>query len=471
MKKKIPKRIAAFFITLALSFSAFNCFSVSAFNFTPVTGYNDNGELEELTLRSEAAYMINMDTGDVLLNVNGSEQRPPASLTKIMTAIILLDEFGGDEEKLKSTYYSAGNEAFDELYGENASTADIQPYESVSCYDLLCALMLPSACEAANIIAIGVSGSLEDFIQRMNEKAGELGLENTHFSNCHGLWTDDNYTSCEDVAVMCSYAIENYKVFCDVVSMYEYTMSPTDYHTSGTEIYNTNLMLCASSSYSYSYCLGIKTGTLEEAGRCLASYASYDGERYMIVTMGAPLEKTEEDALKGEENPDSVYGNSTVYYNLIDHINLYEWAFDWIEETSFVDPSSELCEAKVEFGEDGRDYVALKPEYGFSKYWPVYISTDEIVQEITVYDNIVAPVYEGDALGTLTLFYKGETIAEIPLVATESVSRSAFSEKLAVAGYFVHSWEFRLALLLIIGFAVVFTIVHIIRVQRKYMKK
>jgi D-alanyl-D-alanine carboxypeptidase (penicillin-binding protein 5/6) len=471
MKYGILKKCCSLICVFALlSVSVFDI-SAGAFNFTPVSGYDDDGNLADLELNSEAVYMMDMNTGDVLVNINADEQRSPASMTKIMTAIIMLDYFDGDPDAMQSTKYSAGTEAFDELYELGASTADIQPYEEVTCYDLLYALMLPSACEAANIIAIGMCGNVDDFVEKMNAKAEELGMENTHFANPHGLYDENNYSSCEDVAKMCTYAIENYSVFTDVVSTYSYTLSPTEYHTEGTTVYNTNYMLSSDSLYSYSYCRGIKTGTLNEAGRCLASYAVNNGQRYMTVTMGAPMEKKDEDVKKGEEDSSSVYAADTVYYNLIDHINLYEWAFNWLDEASFVDKSSELCEAYVEYGENKRDYVTLKPKSGFSKIWPTYISTDEVEQDITVYDNIVAPVYAGDELGMLTLTYEGEVIAEIPLVATESVARSKTAAKTAVAKAFPHSTEFKVAIVVIIAFAVVFTIVHIIRVQRRLLKK
>lgn len=471
MLHKILKKIPVLLCAMVFVSVTFGSVTAEAFNFTPVTGYDDDNNLVKLSLKSEAAYMFNMDTGDVIIDINSDEERVPASLTKIMTAIVLLDEFDGDEEKLKSTKYSAGSEAFDELYGTGASTADIQPNEEVTCYDLLCALMLPSACEAANIIAIGVSGSLEKFADRMNEKAAELELEHTHFSNAHGLSGDNNYSSCADVAKMCTYALDTYPVFSDIVSMYDYVLSPTEQHPDGTYIYSTNTMLSPESLYYYKGCRGIKTGTLDKAGRCLASYAVYDGKRYMIVTMGAPLEKTEEDAEKGDADPSSVYAADNVYYNIIDHINLYEWAFDWIEETEFVDGSSELREAKIEYGADNRDYVTLKPESGYKKYWPTYIPKEDVKQEIEVYDNIVAPVYQGDTLGMLTLTYEGETIAEIPLIATETVGRSKASEKAAVAKAFPRSTEFKIAIVVIVVFAVGFTAIHVIRVQKKYMKK
>ncbi len=471
MTKTYFKRFTVMLMAVLMMVFSMSDIFADAYNFTPVTGSDDEGNLIKLELNSEAAYMVNMDTGEVVIDINSDEQRVPASLTKIMTAILLLDEFEGDESKLKSTTYSAGSEAFDELYGLGASTADIQPYEEVTCLDLLYALMLPSACEAANIIAIGMCGSLEDFIARMNEKASELEMTNTHFSCAHGLSTDDNYTTCADIAKMCTYAIDNYEVFKEVVSTYSYTLSATDYHPDGTDIYNTNLMLCTGSDYYYSYCLGIKTGTLDEAGRCFASYSICEGVRYLTVTMGAPLDKKDEDVTKGEENPDSVYAADTVYYNLIDHINLYEWAYDYIELVDLVDANSEIREAKVEYGEGGRDYVALKPESGCKIYLPSYISADDIERDVVVYENVVAPVYKGDVLGMLTLTYEGETIDEIPLVATESVNRSTVSAKTKVAKSYFGSDVFKIALALILAFFVVFVVIHIMRVQNRYKKK
>lgn len=143
-------------------------------------------------------------------------------------------------------------------------------------------------------------------------------------------------------------------------------MASTSYHSDGTDIYNTNLMLDSMTDYYYSYAKGIKTGTLDSAGRCLASYAEYEGTTYLIVTMGAPMDKLEEDVKKGEKDPDSIYGGDNVYYNLLDHISLYKWAFSSLVATDFVDKDSEVRDVKVSYG-DGIDYANLKPANGFTK--------------------------------------------------------------------------------------------------------
>ena len=441
----------------------------SAFEFTPTSGTNDKGEPIPLKLYSESAYMVNLDTGECVVNVDADKARVPASLTKIMTAVVLLDKFKDDPDEMKKTYVSAGTEAFDELYDTGASTADIQPNEKVNYYDLLAALMIPSACEAANIIAINVGGSINKFCDMMNKKAEELKMTNTHFSNAHGLFANKNYTSCKDLAKLCKYALDNYPVFKEIVSMPTYQMEKTSFHEEGSWLVNTNFMLDPTSKYYYQYVKGIKTGTLDSAGRCLASYATFDGNTYMIVTMGAPLEKTAEDTKKGEEDVNSVYADETVYHNLLDHIALYEWAFNDLVSTDFVNTSSEITEASIKYGKD-YDYVTLKPAQGFTRLWPKEIPVEEVEQKLTVADNIVAPIKKGDTLGKMELVYDGEVLSTIDLVATSDVELAAFKAKLHVAAAFFKSIEFKAALFVIITLILIYTIIYIIRSQKKYLK-
>ena len=465
LKRKISRILS---MTLAIMLLV-PAMCADAFNFTPTSGYDDDGKAIPLELYSEAVYMVNLDSGEAIVDINGEDERVPASLTKIMTAVVLLDKFKGDEQKLKDTYYSAGSEAFDELYDTGASTADIQPGEEVSCYDLLAALLIPSSCEAANIIALNVSDSITGFTDLMNEKAEKLGMENTHFSNAHGLWAQQNYSSCKDMATLCEYAISKYQVFRDIVCLPSYHMASTSYHSDGTDIYNTNLMLDSMTDYYYSYAKGIKTGTLDSAGRCLASYAEYEGTTYLIVTMGAPMDKLEEDVKKGEEDPDSIYGGDNVYYNLLDHINLYKWAFSSLVATDFVDKDSEVRDVKVSYG-DGIDYANLKPANGFTRLWPVDISVNDVEKKITVYDNVVAPVEVGDVLGKMELVYKGEVLATIDLVSTTKVERSQVNAQVKIAKSYFESSVFKVTLTILIALIVIYSVVHIAKIQKKYMK-
>lgn len=463
-KKKMITFVTVFFVFVtSLSTVA------SAFQYTPTAGIDENGKPIPLELYSESVYMINLDTGEELVSIDSERARVPASLTKVMTAVVLLEEFEDNFEEMKTTYVSAGSEVFDELYGTGASTADIRPHEKVSYYDLLAALLIPSACEAANIIAINIAGSINEFCDMMNEKAEELKMKDTHFSNAHGLFANKNYTSCKDMAVLCQYALDNFPYFREIVSMSSYEMEATNYHSSGSVLANTNFMLRSTSKYYYSYAKGIKTGTLDSAGRCLASYATYDGVTYLIVSMGAPMQKQEKDYEKGAENPNSVFADDVVYYNIVDHINLYEWAFDTLVTTDFVNTSSEVAEAEVEFGKNA-NYVTLKPAEGYSRLWPNNVSVEEVKQVITVADNVVAPIEEGDTLGKLELVYNGEVLTAIDLVATSDVEQATFKAKLHIAASFFKSVEFFIALAIILAIIIIYSIIYAVKVQKKYMK-
>ena len=293
--KRVFRKISLI-TTIAVGISMFSSLYAMSGN-----AYNFNPEDEGVKLKSEAIYMENLDAEDVILDKNADVQYAPASLTKIMTCVLVLDEFKDNVEKLKKKKVSAGNEAFKELENTYASTAGIQPNEKLSYYDLLCALMIPSACEAANIIAVNIGGSLDGFVEMMNAKAGALGMKNTIYYNAHGLDLDDNVnmTTCRDQAILCKYAINNYPIFTEITSKYSYTLS------NGTTVVNTNSLLDETSDFYYGYVDGIKTGFYDEAGRCLASVATKNGYTYLIVSMKAPAEDND--------------GND-VMYNCQDHM-------------------------------------------------------------------------------------------------------------------------------------------------------
>ncbi|MBO6140731.1 MAG: D-alanyl-D-alanine carboxypeptidase [Ruminococcus sp.] len=454
---KAKKLLCAFLSAMVMVTSALPI-SAGAINFTPYTSDGEGGTTP-IDIHSEAVYMVNTDTGDVLVDINSEEARVPASLTKIMTAVVLLEKYKDDPEALKTTMVHGDNTAFDELYGTGASTADIRPFEDVSYYDLLVALMLPSSCEAANIIALNVSDSIPHFCDLMNEEAEKIGMENSHFSNAHGLFANKNYSTCKDMALLTQYALDNFPVFSEIVSKPTYNLPPTEDHPDGTLIINTNEMLDETSDYYYSPVKGVKTGTLDEAGRCLVSIGSLDGKNYMIVTMGAPLDK---EGAKEDEDP--------VLYNLIDHKALYQWGFYHLVPTDFINVSSEITDVKVEFAEEG-DSVNLKPAEGFKRDWPDNIELSDIKQEITLKENVVAPVHEGDKLGKLALTYKGEKLAEVDLVATSNMTRSEKEEKARVAKSFFSSKEFKLCVGGIAFLFVGYTSWFIYKLQHKYVKK
>lgn len=469
MKKKTLMRIFSLTMVMSVIVGIFGSLSANALNFVPKY-YDTEGQIKELRINSQSVYMIDLDTEEVIYELDPDSERSPASLTMIMTAIVMLDNVGGDPSLLRQKYVSAGTEAFDELYDTGAATADIQPNEKVCYYDLLAAMMIPSACEAANIIAVNVAGDIPSFVDMMNQKAQELGLEHTHFSNTHGLFTQQNYSSAHDIAVMCKYALDNYPVFKEIVAMSTYMMEPTDFHDPGSVVQTTNQMVNGYSGYYYSGCRGIKTGASESAGRCLASYAVYDTESYLIVSMGAPMEKREEDYEKGANDEFSLYNEDVVYYNMLDHINLYNWAFNMLEPTDFINKDSEVRDVRVAYGRK-LDYANLKPAKGYTQLWPVDMETDEVEKIITVKENIVAPVEAGDVLGTMELRYQGETLAVIDLISTTKVERSPVKERVKIIRSYFHSKLFKITLAVMIGLISAYSITYFILAQKKYLRK
>ncbi len=433
--KKLKKLLCVLVASALLAVGL--CVNVSAdISFTP-----------DFDVYSEAALLINLDTGDVMYSKNADKQLVPASLTKIMTAVLLLEQFQNDISALSTTKVSGGYECFDELYLQGASTADIQVYEEVSYKDLLYALILRSACEAANIIAVNIGGSLGGFAEMMNIKAAQLGMDNTHFTNAHGLFWENHYTTASDLAKLTRYAM-SLPLFMEVAGTEKYELAATNKHSKPRTISHTNLMMSKTNggSYYYEYVRGIKTGTLDEAGRCLITTAQKDGYQYLLVTLGAP--QYDED------------GNS-VMYNFIDHKNIYEWAFNTFEYTTIISKTEEIAEVPVEYG-DGVDYVIVRPKDEYSRIWSKRVAADSVHRVVDLKENVIAPVKQGDVLGTLELQYGGETLAVVDLVATADVARSEQKEMIAVAQSFIGSDDFYKAIQYTIAFFIAYTVLIII---------
>ncbi len=399
--KKIKKAIAVLAsVVTAFSALCINTSAVSAGGFDP---YTDK-------VWSEAVYMVNTDTGDVVYEKNPNKKMYPASTTKIMTAIIALESVSDWSKKVTVPY-----DCFNEFVGDDPnkwdpSHADIQPLQNNLTYeDCIYALMLPSACEAANILAYNVGGgNMEKFYQMMNDKAKELGCTGTHFSNAHGLYEDDNYTTAKDLFLITEYAMKNPK-FVQVVSTYEYLMPENDNNAEPYYIYSTISLMRPTSMYYYEYAIGVKTGTVDQSGRCLVSTAKKQFN-YMLVTLNAPIYDSE-----GEYYEE--------WYSMVDHINLYEWAFENFAMTTIVSKNEQIDEVEVTLGENA-SHVVLRPQKDYTALMPVTIDANSVQKVTATYDSVQAPVKKGDILGVMDVKFKGETITSVNLVAANDVARS-----------------------------------------------
>lgn len=360
---------------------------------------------------SEAAYLVNLDTGTVLFEKNHELQMYPASMTKVMTALVAIENV----PDLENTIVTAPSYIFDDFVGVNISNADIRHGEEVRMIDLLYALILPSACEAGSIIADYVGGGdISVFIDMMNAKAKELGAYDTTFGNAHGLFHEDQVTTCVDMALIAKAAME-IPIFEKIASTSSYLMPTTNKHSEERYITHTNYMMSPTRGGSYYYpdVIGIKTGYIGEVGRNLVSTASRNGYNYLIVTMGAQLT---------DENGN--YYPSGTNKAFEDHIALYDWAFDSFETQVILKKGDILEEVPVTFGAE-QDFVTLVAGRDVTALLPINAEASTILREpILLAEEVIAPVEQGAVLGKLELKVQNESFAIVDLLAVEKVDRN-----------------------------------------------
>ncbi len=239
------------------------------------------GNIDLNTLYSSYAVLVDLESGNVLAEQNSTERMYPASLTKIMTALIAIEE----TEDMEQTT-TLPSDIFPSLYEENASLAGFQPGETVTWKDLLYGVMLPSGAECCLTFARQIAGSEGAFVDLMNKKAEELGMNDTHFANATGLQDKKHYSTVRDIAVLLRYALEN-DTFRQVFTARRYSVPPTAYHSEGFTFYNTMFQAMDNAGISDDDILGGKTGYTEKAGLCLASLAEINDREYILVTAKA----------------------------------------------------------------------------------------------------------------------------------------------------------------------------------------
>lgn len=373
---------------------------------------------------SEGAYMVNLDTGVVVYSKNENQRFFPASTTKIMTAIIVLENC--DEAKLNSTV-RIGPDAFNEFWTsdlnkQGASNAALEAGQTNITYlDCLYALMIVSACEAANILALNLCGSIEGFTDLMNQKAQELGCKDTHFSNAHGLWEEENYSTPYDMYLIARYGYDRVPKFMEICDTSSHSFPANQYNPDGYVKYNINPLISPGSEYYLEYAHGIKTGSIDvyydkegkmhDGGRCLVSSAQKNGFSYLTVTMQAPYFSE-----TGER----------INYNVIDHYNLYNWAYDNFAYQTVVEQNAPFSEVNVEQGEENRLMLLARNEFTTIVPKDLAEGGDSPVQvkKTILYDTITAPVSKGEVLGRLDIIYQDELVQTVDLVASKSVERS-----------------------------------------------
>ena len=243
---------------------------------------------------STNAYMIRPEDGKEILNVNGEERMYPASMTKMMTVIVAIENL--DMSQQHTVMYDEISNA----WAQDATMAGFAEGETITILDMVYGAMLPSGAECCYGLASEVveknTGAVQwdyeaQFVELMNAKASEIGMTGTHFANCVGLTSEDHYSTCKDMAILLEYGLQN-DLFREVISSHNYTTEPTDFHPDGLLLNSTMFGSLGSSILTNeTSIMGGKTGYTDEAGHCLASYAVTEDEtEYILVTSGAYTE-------------------------------------------------------------------------------------------------------------------------------------------------------------------------------------
>lgn len=354
-----------------------------------------------IDINAKASICVNAETGTIIHSSNAEEKEYPASTTKIMTALLVLENC----DDLQNTVTMQA-EDFTDVEG-GASTSGFQEGETVTVESLMYGLLLPSGNEAANALARYIGGDVSGFVDMMNQKAEELGCVNTHFVNPNGLHDDDHYTCAYDLYLMAQAAMQ-YDTFQTMVNTAQKKLPATNKQAERL-VYTTNeLIRSRYSSIYYDNCYGIKTGHTTPAGYCFVSYAkNSDGTlSYYSVVMGCDFDETES------------YAGS-----FVETKKLFEWAFDKYRLRTATSAGTAVTECPVRLGKD-KDNVTLVTGEDVSVLLPKDADVSMLDVQTSTEESYNAPISEGDKLGTVTYSYNGTELASADLVALTDVERS-----------------------------------------------
>lgn len=410
--KKIISALSAMLMTIFI-FSM----NASAVSFTP-----------SFEVHSQSVYLINLDTKDVVYEKDADIEQMPASLVDIMTAIVVLENCD-DPDNITITANDVLYDEFEDYdYPDDLRYAEIWQGDVLSVTDYLYALMLTSSCEAANILAdyFG-NNSIDAFVDKMNKKAAEIGADHTFFTNPHGLYDPKQVTTARDMSLITQYAL-TVPGFEEIATTEDYQLTAqnsNNQHESEWKISHSNTIMSAASDYYLYGVKGIKTGNLQISGRNIVTMGSSNGIKYLLVLLNAPFY---------DEDGDSRY------YHLIDGYNIMKWVFDNFNYQVLLAKDEEIAEIKVS-NSDGSGYVLIKPAKEISNLWYNDIDTTSIQKNITLAENVSAPVKKGQKLGEIELKISDEVIAVADLVAADDVKRSFLKFNLTMTkDFFTSKW-------------------------------
>lgn len=418
----MPKRIFLIFFTFFLIVISF-CAPVS------VSAY----EVTEFNITAKAGMLVSLDTNEILFEKNIDTKVYPASVTKIMTAILMLEsEKYNPDGKIKMT-----KEILDMVLGSGLSVSLMKEGEEFTQYDLLHLVMVSSYGDSTYLAAQYYGGSVENFVAMMNKKGKELGLKNTNFTNPIGLHDDNHYTTVRDIYTLTAYALKN-ENFREVCGKPRYTFSTN--FTEKRTLSTTNLLLDSTSNCYYSLAHGVKTGYTDEAGRCLVSVAYPKNKEYtyLCILMGCP--------------------NDGRGHQFTESANLYRWAFNNFSYKEIANSKEPVCEMPIELSFE-TDFVPLHFKEPLSRILPNEADDSTIVIKPKLNSKkCEAPIKKGQVLGSAEVYYAEKLIGTVDLVAGQDIE----SNFILVIGKYIKSFFTSTYMKILLFVVVILIIIFII---------
>lgn len=389
--------------------------------------------------------MVNMNTGAAVYEKSADEKIYPASLTKLVTMLVASEMITDYSEVI-----TVSDDCYDDLV-IGSSSINLKDGEEMSLDDIMYAIALSSANEAANALASHLCGSVADFVAKMNEKAKSLGAEHTHFVNTHGLHDDEHYTTARDMFLLAKEAFSNETVL-KYLSASSHEIAPTNKTPQKRTLITTNTLLRKNSELYYKYCRAGKTGTTTPAGYNLISIADKGDTEFLLVAMHAP----------------KVTGGTNTVFS--DSRKLYNWAYENYKSAKILDSNEIITEVEVELSAKG-DHLILIPQQNVYSVIPIDLDVTTLEREIKTQEKIFAPVAEGDVLGTVTLSKDGVVYSTVDLVAGSEIERSTVLYYLHLIEQFFSNFWVRIACIILGILVIIYIIIMITQNKRRRRRK
>lgn len=340
-------------------------------------------------LHYDKAIIYDMTDNNILYEKNSKEETSVASLTKIMTTITAIENINNLEDKITFTSNMKSLVRYD------ASIAGLKIGESYTYKDLLYASILPSGADATIALAIATSGSIDSFVNQMNELAINLDMKNTHFVNVTGLDAKGHYSTAEDILKLLKYALNN-KQFKEIYTTKEYTLSNNQKVKSTISSYNKN------NNIDLSRILGSKTGFTKEAGSCISVYFNSNNHELILITLGA---------IKDQNN-----------YNLKDALELIDFIDDNYHNQTLIDKNTEI--RTLEVTNSNIDTYTIKPNKIITKYLEDDYNKSNFKIEYEGLETLSFLNKKGTKIGTIKYYYQEELLKKEDVFLDTNISIS-----------------------------------------------